>query len=184
MRRPDVSGETWPPRWSGPQFKAPKVNQKVTRTLKRRERDNTEEKNKKEVRRRDNQKRGGCSFPLCGCKRFGLAKHVCHLEHKGMGGDPRGERSLPMFMIQQCIARHREHAFSLDKGTVQCRPRTRSGTNGPVEWWLDVEMLRHFGLVSFRAEWWMVARESAVGVLEPLSNTQREVLEALAEMQM
>ncbi len=181
-----MAGE-WPVRWAGSNFKAPRVNAKVTRTLKRKVRDNTENQNKAEVRRRDNKAcRGGCRFPLCGCRKFNLAKHVCHLEHKGMGGNPLEDRSAPEKMIQACIARHREHVFSLDKGTVQCRPRTRAGTDGPVEWWLDVETLRDYNLSPFtsKAEWWLVARESAPGVLEPLSAAQLEVLEALAGMQL
>lgn len=176
---------TWPPTWNGPNFKKPRVSAKVTRGIKRKVRDNTENQHKTEVRRRDNKAcRGGCRFPLCGCRKFNLAKHVAHLEHKGMGGNPLEDRSVPEKMIQVCIARHREHLFSIDKGTVQCRPRTNAGTNGPVEWWLDVETLRDYDLSPFasKAEWWLVARESAVGVLEPLSAAQRDVLLQLAEM--
>lgn len=167
--------------WNGTNFKQPRISQKVQRGIKRQARDLAEEKNKREVRRRDKK----CRFALCGCHRFRLAKHVAHLKHKGIGGDPDGERSLPMHMIQVCIARHREHAFSIDKKTIECRPLTKSGTNGPVAWWIDMREVERLAVVDWRLVgdgWRELARERAVNVLEPLIPWQLSLLESLAEM--
>ena len=169
--------------WNGTNFKKPRIAQKVLRATKRQERDAKEEKNKREVRRRDKR----CRFPLCGCHRFKLALHVAHLAHKGMGGDPDGERSLPPYMIQVCIARHREHHFSLDKKTIKCEPLTNLGTNGPVRWWVRRDdLVDAFGVAAGRgrvSKWLELAVEWRPGQLESLSAWQHQALTLLAEMQ-
>ncbi len=136
-----------------------------------------ERKYNEQVRRRDKK----CRFPLCVCHRFGLALHVAHLEHKGMGGDPTGERSLPHLMILVCIQRHRENPLSIDKGTIECIPLDNElGTNGPVSWWIDSHSLMNPN-VSDDTVMLELARESAPGVLVPLTDEQREVLEWMNE---
>ncbi len=172
-----------------PFFKPPRQSEKIRRRQKRVTREASEKQNKDVVRSRDNKRRGGCSFPLCGCKKFRLAKHVAHLDHKGMGGNQAEDRSTPDKMIQVCIARHREHAFAIDRGTVLCEPRGAAGTNGPVTWLIDVDTLERLGdfpdvVAAARVaklDAIAVAMEQALG-LETIIY-QRAILEWLAEMQ-
>lgn len=170
-------------------FKGPRITEKVRRRQKRVSRDAREKQNKDVVRGRDNKARGGCSFPLCGCRKRGYVKHVAHLYHKSMGGNPKEDRSLPELMIQTCGPRHREHQFSIDQGNLQCRPLTELGTNGAVAWWARAdELMKVFfaqvDLVGpFEGDWFELAREVTIGVWAPLSPQQREILELLADME-
>lgn len=94
-----------------------------------------ETKNKREVRNRDRT----CRFPLCPCRRFGLFLEVSHADHKGMGGDPTGERSTPERMIYVCNWRHKESRVSIDKGLLRWVPLVADkGSNGPVSWEMKV----------------------------------------------
>lgn len=154
-------------------FKEPR-SAKVVRGVRRRERKATEERAKRDVRARDK----GCRFPLCGCRKFGLAVHVSHSRHKGMGGNPAGDRSVPELMIAVCSARHRENLVAIDRGTLRWEPLTAAGANGPVKWLVDADVL---GL-SPDAVWFEVARERTRGVLEPLNPEQRDMLQRLARM--
>ena len=122
---------------------------------------------------------GRCRFPICGCARFNYAGpgtpafvEVSHLRHKGMGGDPTGERSQPELMICLCAWRHKESRFSVDKKNLRWVPLTDAGANGPVTW----EMFRPcWG-------WAELARESAVQVLDRFAPGGEELLLDLAEM--
>ena len=104
------------------------ISPKVERFQRRVARDKVEDEKKAEVRKRDQY----CRFPRCGCRRlhFGLA--VAHCRHKGMGGNPAGDRSAPEDMILLCAPRHREHPIALDKGTLRVVPlHERRGFAGP-----------------------------------------------------
>lgn len=171
-------------------FKPPRVSTKVRRRRKREARDRVERDNKGAVRARDNKHRRGCSVPLCGCRKFHLALHVAHLQHKSMGGNPKQDRSTPEKMIQTCSARHREHRIAIDQGTLQCRPLTDGGTDGPVAWWVSVDDLMNANVeLSYRDGynvvdgWLELAREVRPGVFEPFTPEQREILEFLGEME-
>lgn len=155
--------------------------QKVRLGLKKKE-----DSNKGIVRRRDRS----CRFPLCGCRRLGLKldarKEVSHQKHKGMGGDPTGERSLPALMIWLCKHRHQDGAVSIHKGTLKARPLTKDGMNGPIAWDVDSETLfpgMYHG-VNKELRWFEVAREVKVQQLEPLSAKQQIILERLGEMEL
>jgi hypothetical protein len=138
--------------------------------------------NKAEVRARDSIwsseffTTGRCRFPMCGC---GMTRdgfwwvEVSHFaQHKGMGGDPTGDRSSPDKLICVCNWRHKEARYSIDKGSVRCVPLTTDGSNGPVAW-----------EVKFDGYGWIeVARETAVQVLAPISTVQSAILTNLAEM--
>lgn len=171
-----------------PFFKPPRQSEKIRRRQKRVTREAGEKQNKDVVRSRDNRLRRGCSMPLCGCKKFRLAKHVAHLAHKGMGGNPKEDRSLPELMIQVCVARHREHKIAIDKGTLQCRPLTDAGTDGPVAWWVSIEDLMNpnvdFDAFGADSDGWIeLARETMPGHFEVFTDQQREILEFLADME-
>jgi hypothetical protein len=146
-----------------------------------------EQKNKAIVRRRDRK----CRFPLCGCAKLKLRLEVSHDEHKGMGGDPSGGRSEPDKMILLCVQRHQDGAVSRHHQTLRVRYLTKDGTNGPVAWDVDRSELQGSFLVwtektvlvcKAKSRWIEVARESAVGVCEPFTPRQREILEQLATM--
>lgn len=170
---------TWPPRWApGPHFKST-VSPKVVRGVKRKAAGAAEDAHKRTVRRRDRF----CRFPLCGCKTFKLRLDVSHGQHKGMGGNPKGDRSQPEGLILLCAARHRENSISVDRGTLRIRPLDRVyGLSGPCAFLVDVNKLRDdYG--AHPQKWVEVARETTRHVLEPFKPAQRDLLERLAGMQ-
>lgn len=174
--------EGWGPVTFETNFKKP-GSAKVERAKRRMLRD-TEEKNAKaHVRRRDR----GCRFPLCGCKRFGLRLEVSHSRHKGMGGNPKGDRSVPSLMMQLCDARHKTNRIALDRGTLRWVALTDAGADGPVRWELDGEAIQPFGKLSnmsvfVPSDWITVATETQPGSLAPLDEWQRKILHMLAAM--
>lgn len=142
-------------------------------------RDAAERKQKQVCRDRD----GGCRFPLCGCRQYGVAE-VAHLKHKGMGGNPAGDRSVPELMICLCGWRHREGQISMHRETLTWEPLTDQGANGPVRWLVRGRTLFvpfvETGMLP--SEWWELARETAPGTLAPLNDGQRTALNYLARM--
>lgn len=150
---------------------------------------------KAKVRRRDK----GCRFPLCGCRKLGLAikarREVAHDvgNHKGMGGNPIGDRSVANSMIQLCGHRHADAPISFHKGTLRARFTTDMKYDGPVEWCVASDTLcrlfRHLAKMTLPHRTWpdgwtgvAVAHETAVGQVGLLASWQRAVLEQLAEM--
>lgn len=182
--------------WDGPQWKAKtkttkKLRAKRTRRLKRDERS---EKGK--VRDRDKH----CRFPRCGCGRVGGMKAVptvSHLKHKGMGGNPKGERSTTVGMIELCKWRHQDARISRDKGTLRYVPLTDAGCDGPVCWQIDVtalpgihsermlEMNDWLGRPYEPSEklWRTLAVETDINVWTPADDWADEVLDELAVME-
>lgn len=112
-----------------------------------------EDANKELVRERDRYR---CRFPLCPCHNFNLFLEVSHSEHKGMGGDPSGDRSAPELMILICNWRHRVSRYSIDKKTLRWRPLTADGANGLIAWEARVPWL-------FGEDWREIARELGPG---------------------
>jgi hypothetical protein len=165
---------TFPARWTGPQFKQQQAL-KVLRVRKQRQRKAVEDAAKMSVRTRDRF----CRFPRCGCDQFKLARHVAHLTHKGMGGNPRGDRSGEARMILLCSARHKENRISLDRKTLRIDPLTRAGTAGPCAFYVSSQAL---GVTERVDRWLEVARETARHVYEPLTPRQVQLLAILAEM--
>jgi len=174
---------TWPPRWSGPQFKDP-VSPKVIRGLKRRNLANAETQQKLIVRQRDRF----CRMPLCGCKKYALALHVAHTHHKGIGGDPTGDRSQSDRMILLCSARHRENRVSLDRKTLRIVPLRKDGYAGPCAWYVSAGAVPTCAVLgpglrlSEDKDFYLVAIEKARHSFEPFSYAQRQILGALAGM--
>lgn len=91
-----------------------------------------------------------CRFVQCDCRRYNLFLEVSHLTHKGMGGDPTGERSQPDVMLLVCNWRHKESKYSIDKKRLRWQPLTAMGSRGPIAW----EIFADGG-------WLELARESA-----------------------
>lgn len=80
-----------------------------------------------------------CRVPMCGCYRLRRPLEVSHQTHKGMGGNPRGDRSMADQMIRLCIDRHQDSVISRHRGTFAIEPLTPEGTFGPVRFWIDVD---------------------------------------------
>lgn len=161
-----------------PNWKPSRTDRKIKEAKQRRELQRDETDAKLEVRRRD----GSCRFPLCGCRRLKLQLaargEVSHQRHKGMGGNPSGDRSTAAGLILLCNHRHQDGAVSRHKGTLRIKPLTRAGMNGPVAFWVDLAAVYGFR----KAQWKEVARETAPRQLEPLERWQLDALQMLAEM--
>ena len=127
-----------------------------------------------------------CRFPKCGCKRFDFGMKcwptVSHDKHKGMGGNPNGERSAPELMILLCKWRHQDAPVSRHAMTMRTRYLTDEKNDGPVACEVDLWAVRP-GMYQQRGVWFEVARESDVGLLMPLTDEQEHVLDELAEME-
>ena len=80
----------------------PKTGQlpKVARRLKQIARKQRETAEMRAVRRRDRK----CRFPLCGCATFGLPLDCSHQQHRGIGGNPRGDRKRFPPKGEECLA--------------------------------------------------------------------------------
>ena len=130
----------------------------------------------------------GCRFPLCGCRRLRLALEVSHNEHKGSGGNPDGSRSTAPLMMQMCRERHRTNPFSVHNRAIAWEPVSkRDGADGPVKWLVDRRLLRYYlegGQRPAEAKLVEVVREIAVGILGPMKDEDRALLEQLAEMRL
>lgn len=143
--------------------------------LKKDERDN-----KAGVRQRDKF----CRFPLCGCRKLGLILkaigEVSHQRHKGMGGNPAGDRSQVAGMVLLCKHRHQDGRISIHKGTLRPVFLTPDQFNGLIAWEIDLSALG-FRTQHELALWREVARETAVQQWA-ISSSQRDTLQQLAEM--
>lgn len=169
---------TWPPRWDGPQFKEPGAPSKVLRAQKRIALKAAEDKNKAVVRKRDKT----CRFPLCGCRKFQLPLEVSHSQHKGAGGNPAGDRSLPELMIYLCRARHRQNSISIDRGTLRWVALTSAGADGRIHWLIDWHAASPSEARATDPKWVTLAFEIAPGIHGPFNPWQREMLHELADM--
>lgn len=100
-------------------------------------------------------KRDGAHYcrliPMCDERQL---HETAHLNDKGMGGD-HGIRSTADQMLRSCFFHHRGD-WSLHSNDLRVELLTDEGTNGPIEVW---------GRLS-TGEWYMVGRETAVGVWE------------------
>lgn len=147
-----------------------------------------ERANKDLVRERDRH----CRFPRCGCINAGHGLKgiptVSHDQHKGMGGDPTGDRSQPELMIVLCKWRHQDAPVSRHAMTLRTRYLTPEKNNGPLAFEVDLHAV-YPGLYERSGVWFEVAREYWLGgvfappfTLEPLTDEQARILDDLAEM--
>lgn len=189
MKKAGMDYSVWPPVARGALVKPSRTASKIARHLGRQKRAKDERDNKAEVRRRDKH----CRFPLCGCRKLGLRlearQEVSHDTHKGMGGNPAGDRSAPERMIFLCLHRHQDGAISRHKGTLRTRYLTDRGNAGPVAWQVrrvalfEPEVLAVVDAADLpRGEWVEVAREVSRGQVGELAPWQRAVLDVLAQM--
>lgn len=169
--------DSWPPRWKpGVHFKKP-ILLKVERHVKTTKRSGRERKKKDACRDRDMY----CRFPLCGCGKHKLPLESAHLQHKGMGGNPKEDRSAPEKLITLCNARHRRLAISMHAGTLRVTPLTNAGSAGPCSYLVDLPT-SFDAIREGRRRWVEVGRETARHVFEPFTVEQTRILKHLAEM--
>lgn len=162
-------------------FKAPQ-SAKIARALKSKERKQAEQGQMRAVRRRDTY----CRFPLCGCSKFRLRLEVSHQTHRGMGGNPAGDRSHRDRLVLVCSARHREHGVSIDRGTLRWREIARDANGRPlIAWEVDRRALElGDAFMGGEPEWMELARETALHSYEPFTGEQGRILRLLAVMRL
>lgn len=161
------------------------------RAAKRRKLDAVELAHMREARDRDRY----CRFPVCGCQQQWQAgpyqAEVSHATHRGMAGDPTGERSHPSRLLLLCNWRHKLSKFSIDRKGIRWVPLTDAGANGPIQWELagahlpmPIFLERYPGL-ELRpdvGEWFVLATETAPHEYAPLTEAQAAILTWLAGM--
>lgn len=167
------------PRRGKPQPKPTKMQSRVQKADTKQSRVEHEDRNKTKARKRDGWM---CRFPRCVCHRLRLHPEVAHTVNKAMGGNPDGEKSDVSKLICLCPPRHQESRISLHRGTLKVETLTAKGTNGPVRWLVDVAALEASSAQNAPAQWVIVATETAVRVLEPLTHQQGALLERIAEL--
>lgn len=174
--------------WTGPQWKTATKTQKKARAKRNRRLKRSERAEKADVRKRDKH----CRFPRCGCRQTSSMMKafptVSHQEHKGMGGDPKGQRSIAELMILLCKWRHQDAPFSQHKQTLYAVFLTDEKFNGPIAWMINWGALSQKLLPAQERspvvdDWRELARETAINVFEPFTDWQLEVLDELAGME-
>lgn len=177
---------TWPPAFTGPAWKGSRTASKKQKVADRKKATTAEANHKKTAKKRDHYR---CRFPLCGCKQLGLALEArlesSHHRHKGMGGNPDGDRSLPWLLVTLCKHRHQDAAVSIHRGTLRPKFLTSKAYDGIIAWEVDLDLLKHRREGSRPcgvSQWLEVARERAIGEWQPFTDRQRAILEKLAEM--
>jgi hypothetical protein len=70
-----------------------------------------------------------CRVPRCGYK--DLAVDPCHLRHRGMGGNPKEDRTTSATVVALC----RWHHGMLDRGDLEIEPLTPAGMDNVVAWY-------------------------------------------------
>lgn len=159
-------------------FKEPLARKRKTKST-RTERLGKERDAKDDVRFADRY----CRFPSCGCRKLRLAMAVAHLEHKGMGGNPKMDRSTVTKMILLCSGRHRELPISLDMGTIAIIPINLSlGTRGPCIFYIQRSAIP-FADERRGSEWFELARERGPHDFEPSTPRQARILGVLRKME-
>lgn len=87
-----------------------------------------EQKIMRQAKRRD----GGCRYPHCDCHKLKMPIAACHETHRGMGGNPKLDRTTVEQLISLCGRRHDEW----DRGLIAIVPQDRAiGFNGPADWY-------------------------------------------------
>lgn len=162
-----VSG--FPVRWTEPHFKKRDGGPKVKRAITRKASKAKEDATMAAARKRDVY----CRFPLCGCGKLRLVLDVSHQVHRGMGGNPAGDRTTLATLVLVCRARHRQNHYSIDMGTLRWHALTPAGAAGPIAW---------EALNPVTNRWQKIARETARHVFEPFTRKQEKFLRTLREM--
>lgn len=97
----------------------------IARREKRASRTAAEKKEMQAALTRDGRQ---CRFPQCGYKHLKLKADPCHQTHRGMGGNPKGDRTTRATVITLC----RIHHGYYDQGRLLIDPLDEAkGFDGP-----------------------------------------------------
>jgi hypothetical protein len=161
-----------------PMWKTSRTASRRARLKRRAKLVNNEKENKKTSKKRDGYR---CRFPLCGCRKLGLRLDSSHWQHKGPGGDPKGQRSEPDNLVTLCSHRHKDGPVSIDKHTLRPVFLTSRGYDGPIAW--EINLAAYTGQYTAADSWYRIATERAVQQWEAFGPVQLERLQILAEME-
>ena len=121
---------TWPtfPKPT-PTKKRPNRTVSKARAVRRHKHVSHERAEKAKVRLRDDNR---CRYRDC-ADPFNRVE-VAHLQHKGMGGNPKGDRSMANQMLCLCRYHHRDPEWSYDSGELLITPKDKQlGTDGECD---------------------------------------------------
>ena len=132
---------------------------------------------------------GYCRFPECDCgcpapRERGYPLEVSHRFHRGMGGNPAGDRTTPGGLILLCRPRHQGPIWSVDRGTLRWLPLTEQLSRGPVVWQVHItlgDLMSLYPDAESQDPWQEIAREIAPHIFEPRSVLQAQVLARIRE---
>lgn len=79
--------------------------------------------------KRDGKK---CRVPRCEFAKLNLIIDPCHERHRGMGGNPNGNRTTRQTVIALCRRHHRLY----DNGDIAIEPLTHKGFDGPCDFYM------------------------------------------------
>lgn len=100
-----------------------------------RDRQNTRRTSERKVMDKARRRDSGCRWPRCDCKARKLLVEVCHERHRGMGGNPKLDRTTTDKLISFCIVRHDDW----DQGRIAVVPQDRViGFDGPADFYVNV----------------------------------------------
>ncbi len=101
------------------------------RKAKRQERVNAEKATMREARKRDGNV---CRFPMCRHK--SMPVDVAHMIHRGIGGNPAGDRTQTELLWTACRIHHGQY----DAGLIDVQPQDSIlGANGPMDFFARTE---------------------------------------------
>lgn len=93
-----------------------------------------------------------CRVPRCEFAPLNFVIDPCHERHRGMGGNPKGDRTTRATVISLCRRHHRLY----DQGGIEIEPLTHKGFDGPCDFYaVEGQTRTHY------------ATERLVGVSEP-----------------
>ena len=69
-----------------------------------------------------------CRWPNCEYAKLDLPIDACHETHRGMGGNPKLDRTTRQTVLALC----RIHHGLWDRGEITITPLTREGFDGPI----------------------------------------------------
>lgn len=81
-----------------------------------------EQREMRQAKRRDGDK---CRVPRCAYRSLKLPIDPCHFIHRGMGGNPKGDRTTRETVISLC----RMHHGAYDRGDLEIEPLTSDGAD-------------------------------------------------------
>jgi hypothetical protein len=111
----------------------------LARRQKTAERVKAEQKAMREAKQRDSQT---CRRPRCQHKK--LPVDACHMRHRGMGGNPKGDRTTRATVISLCRIDHGLY----DAGDLWIEPLTAQDFDGPCEFYekhQETGVMEHIG---------------------------------------